>query len=343
MKTRSLVCSLVLLGSGGCVVPHSLGMSEAESADEGGDGGSSSGGTGGVSMSDTGGGVGDGDGSASGGMMTASDGGPTMPTTADVDDGDGDAESSGGFDQCNPLGEQFLWLWDSMDFQGDEALWTSEVLVSGLCDLIFVDSDPLDPSIKGFAMSCTVDGRMDGTDVAGIEITPFFAAGGDLVQEALEARLPTVEPVETTLRLKLAQSNWGMGYDTWFVLEDLDGNVWFDGVSAEEIDPADDVILENDFEVLPELLPWHGALTLTVTDTDCDLFADVECGGVQQALFAAGPELEFPTVGLEVGTSGEIPGAAGPLNVFLNEALDYSQATCEDHPLALVRYASYAP
>lgn len=342
MKTRSLVCSLVLLGSGGCVVPHSLGMSEAESADEGGEGGSSSGDTGGVSMSDTGGGVSDGDGGESGPVATdGEDTGPTMPTSADVDDGDG--EESGGFDECNPPGEQFLWLWDSMDFEGGENLWTGEVLVSGLCDLIYVDSDPLDPSIKGFAMSCMVDGRMDGTDVSGVEITPFFAAGGGLVQEALEARLPTVEPVETTLRLKLAQSNWGMGYDTWFVLEDLEGTVWFDGVSAEEVDPADDIFLENDFEVLPELLPWHGALTLAVAETDCDLFADDECGGVQQRLLATGPELEFPTVGLEVGTSGSILGAAGPLNVFLNDALDYSEATCTDHPLALVRYASYAP
>ena len=343
MKMRSLVSSLVLLACSGCVVPHSLGMSESESDDAGGDGegGSESGGTGGVSMSDTGGGD-SGEGGTDQPTTSATTDNPPSEDGEDIDS-DGD-DSSGGGDECNPLSEQFLWGWESMDLEGGENIWNSEALLAGECDVVFIDSDPLEPSIKGFALSCIFDGRTDGTDVTGVEVTPFFAAGGDLVQEALEARLPAYEGAEAVpVYVKLAQSNWGMGFDTWFVVADLDGTVLFDGVMAEEVDPADDIFLENDFEVLPDLLPWHGALSLAMVETDCDTFADVECNGVQQALAAAGPEFEFPTVGVEVGGSGFIQGAAGPLSVFLNEALDYSRATCSDHPLALVRYASYAP
>lgn len=336
MKTRSLVCSLVLLGSGGCVVPHSLGMSEAESADEGGEGGSSSDNTGGVSMSDTGGGVSDGDGGESGGMMTASSGFTTAPTTADVDDGDGDAGSSGGFDQCEPLGEQFLWLWDSMDFESTETSLGGEMLVSGSCDVLFVDSDPLDPSIKGFGLTCTVHGRMDGADINELPFNGFFAAGGSLVQEALEARLTAIEVAGDPVELKFAQSNWGMGLDRWFVVADQQGEILFEGFAAEEPNPTDDIWLENDFEVLPEILPW-GDLIFDVYPSECDTFDDVECNGTQLDLGGAGADSDqwVISVGHSHSTEGRL--------VFLDQALDYSQATCTDHPLALVRYASYAP
>jgi len=347
MKMRSLVSSLVLLAGGGCVVPHSLGTSEAESADGDGDGGSSTGGTGGVSMSDTGGGVGDDDGTSSGAAEVTTD--PTAPSGGQItmgdDDVDGDGEESGiAPDECQPLGEQFLWLWDSMDFESGPEPLVGAMAVAGTCDVVFVDSDPLDPSIKGFGLACAVEGRVDGQDVAGFPFSGFFAAGGGLVQEALEARMSGIELAQQQVDLKFAQSNWGMGWNRWFVVSDLEGTVLFDGFQAEVPNPDDDVVLAEDFAGLSELLPWHGGLTLNVTETDCDLFADFDCGGVQQAMAAAGPELEFPTVGLEVGGSGQIEGAAGPLAVFLNDALDYSgPEACDDTPTALLRYAAYAP
>ena len=339
MKTRSLVSSLVLLWSAGCVVPHSLGMSEAESAEEGGDGegGSSSEGTGGVSMSDTGGGVSDGDGGESGPVATdGEDTDPTMPTTADVDDGDDDAESSGGSDECGTLGAEFLWLWDSMDFESIETPLGGEMLVSGSCDVLFVDSDPLDPSIKGFGLTCTVHGRMDGADINELPFNGFFAAGGGLVQEALEARLTAIEVAGEPVELKFAQSNWGMGLDRWFVVADQQGEILFEGFEAEEPNPTDDIFLENDFEVLPELLPWSD-LVFDLSPSDCDTFEDVECNGTQLDLLGGGPGDDQWQ--LRVGHTAMQAGRV----VFLSGALDYSQASCSDHPLALVRYASYAP
>ncbi|MEM6996816.1 MAG: hypothetical protein AAF721_40310, partial [Myxococcota bacterium] len=224
-KLAGLTTFALLMGTG-CVLTHSLG-------DDGGDGAADGGGDGlpgssgedsadGLSQSDSGGVPGD----------TSDSAGDTDPGTtsaAGATDEEGDGSSDGPpVDECVALGETFAIDFPGSTLQQPGQFWNTSAVLTGPCDVVFVDSSPEDPSIKGFALDCQLAGMTDGIGALLAPLQPFIAAGGSLVEEGLTAHLAE----DTEVALSLAVSAWGQNPEYWLVLRDADGNVLFDAFEA---------------------------------------------------------------------------------------------------------------
>lgn len=330
MNMRWLAIFLVIPTLTGCVSDHSLGTTLSDAGGEGGGSGDTGENTGGP-ISATGQGEGAAETSAGDSMVQTDGEGDTAASDSDETDQGSDT----GVQLCDASGESFQWLFGESDFQDVGELWNDRVVVDADCQVQFVDSDPLDPSIKGIGLTCTADLIADGIAMSGVEWMPFIAAGGSVVQTALEAQ----DLEGDSVRVRLAQRDWGQAFHTWFVMLDDRGDIIFDGFDAADANPVDDPIIGADVTTQLDGAQWHADIAMVSVDAECD-FGPYSCDGIGQALRVV---WEGGTTTLEAQALTAVDLGFAERTMYVPQAVDHTDQPCLDTPLRVLQYAAYRP
>lgn len=324
-------CLGALLALPGCIVTYGLGETAEESSDGSGDG---SGDTGEGTSSDpsaTSGqqpGTTDPSDTATGQVPETTDG-PGTETDGDTDGPDTDGEPS----DCEPDPDYAQWLFNGANFTplagvhpAFVAILTGDCEVSEIAETVPEVGDPR----WTVPLDCSLAGRIDGDG----EVAGQFQLG---LEMGSTVGYELVSSIGDEVRLKLVLDWWGMGWNGWLVLENINtGDQLLDLVNAEYVDPSESTWGRQVGDVMPG--PWRENLSVGEAEDECGGGID-ECGGEARAIgIGIGPDYQLL---LHAGQEGTMNNEALSLlyRASVTSATATPQPECTDLPLASYAFA----
>jgi hypothetical protein len=319
-------CLGAVLALPGCIVNYGLGETAEGTTDGSGEG------TGGETDTDddpsaTSGQPGTTDPSAegTGQVPEPTDEGPATATDGDTE-GDTDGEPS-----CTLDPDYVRWQFNGESFSplaGVDASFLALLLGDCTVGEITVAVPEVGDPTWSVPLECSLQGQIDGNaDFAG-----ELALVLDMTGTVDYGEVVSTFPEHADVRLKLALDWWGMGWNGWLVLENVNTGVQLlDLVEAEYVDPYESTWTRQVGEVFSG--PWRNNLSVNVAADQCG-GAVGECNEQPQSLqVGIGPDWYLQ---LHDGQEGTMSNDAvlQQYRASVTSARAIPEPTCTDLPLA---------
>lgn len=273
----------------------------------------------------------------SGSDATATDGDPTSTSSDDATATDSDPSETDGDPICELDPDYVRWMFDDTNLApltgipaSFAAILSGECTVGEIVETPGMEGDPF----WAIPMQCTLSGRIDGDPMVMGDFSPTIQMTGTVPVAEVTDLL--AQPV----RLSVVLDWWGMGWNGWVVVEDLEGVPLLDLFHAEHVDPISSTWGLEVAELLAGE-PWHKGLHVGTTEGECggplttcsDEPRAITVGWIEESPLVLHPYQE--------GTVGT-PFEELWIRASVTAAHSFPMPTCTDMPLASYAMAAWA-